>query len=226
MKKITIENFDELYVDNIELQQIDKFVCDEMARQIHRYIKGMSGSKQIMLKFEESIQKLSVPEKEKAIARYIDLNRKAVSGLDWKIILVRALANYCDTYDYWLKLINDKRKAILYLQRIKNKYLRFHTIFEENGKFGMKDYEGNILVHALYDFLRTPYVYVDDLCMMPIIAEKNGKMGLILPDGKDTIIADFIYDDIQLRDEPPYFEGIIGKKHQLIDRYGEVITPH
>ena len=45
MKKITIENFDELYVDNIELQQIDKFVCDEMARQIHRYIKGMSGSK-------------------------------------------------------------------------------------------------------------------------------------------------------------------------------------
>jgi len=220
MKKITIENFDELYVDNIELQQIDKFVCDEMARQIHRYIKGMSGSKQIMLKFEESIQKLSVPEKEKAIARYIDLNRKAVSGLDWKIILVRASANYCDTYDYWLKLINDKRKAILYLQRIKNKYLRFHTIFEEIGKFGMKDYEGNILVHALYDFLRTPYVYVDDLCMMPIIAEKNGKMGLILPDGKDTIIADFIYDDIQLRDEPPYFEGIIGKKHQLIDRYG------
>lgn len=220
MKKITIENFDELYVDNIELQQIDKFVCDEMARQIHRYIKGMSGSKQIMLKFEESIQKLSVPEKEKAIARYIDLNRKAVSGLDWKIILVRASANYCDTYDYWLKLINDKRKAILYLQRIKNKYLRFHTIFEENGKFGMKDYEGNILVHALYDFLRTPYVYVDDLCMMPIIAEKNGKMGLILPDGKDTIIADFIYDDIQLRDEPPYFEGIIGKKQQLIDRYG------
>ena len=84
----------------------------------------------------------------------------------------------------------------------------------------MKDSNGKILVHALYDFLRTPYVYVDDLCMMPIIAEKNGKMGLILPDGKDTIIADFIYDDIQLRDEPPYFDGIIGKKHQLIDRYG------
>lgn len=56
---------------------------------------------------------------------------------------------------------------------------------------------------------------------MPVIAEKNGKMGLILPDGKDTVIAEFIYDDMQLRCEPPYFEGIQGKKHILIDRYGK-----
>ena len=56
---------------------------------------------------------------------------------------------------------------------------------------------------------------------MPVIAEKNGKMGLILPDGKDTVIAEFIYDDMQLRCEPPYFEGIQGKEHILIDRYGK-----
>ena len=93
-------------------------------------------------------------------------------------------------------------------------------MYEENGKFGIKDHEGHILIHALYDFLRTPYVYVDDLCMMPVIAKKKDKMGLILPDGKDTVIAEFIYDDMQLRCEPPYFEGIIGKKHILIDRYG------
>jgi len=55
---------------------------------------------------------------------------------------------------------------------------------------------------------------------MPVIAKKKDKMGLILPDGKDTVIAEFIYDDMQLRCEPPYFEGIIGKKHILIDRYG------
>ena len=205
MKKITAENFDELYVDKIELAEIDKFVCNEMSRQIHRYIKGMSGSKNIMLKFEESLSKLSLTEKENAIAQYIDLNRKVISGLDWKMVIIRASANYCDTY----------------LQRIKKKYIKFHEVFEENGKFGIKNHEGKILVHALYDFLRTPYVYVDDLCMMPVIAEKNGKMGLILPDGKDTVIAEFIYDDMQLRCEPPYFEGIQGKKHILIDRYGK-----
>ena len=32
-------------------------------------------------------------------------------------------------------------------------------------------------------------------------------MGLILPDGKDTVVADFVYDDIALRDEYPYFEA-------------------
>ncbi len=226
MKKITADNFDELYVDKIELQQIDKFVCDEMSRQIHRYIKGMSGSKFIMDKFEENLRKLSVPEKEKAIARYIDLNRKAISGLDWKIILVRASANYCDTYGYWLKLINDKRKVVAYLQRIKKKYVRFHQVYEENGKFGMKSASGRILVHPLYEFIRTPYIYVDDLCTMPIMVQKGGKMGLILPDGRDTVVADFIYDDIQLRSEPPFFEGIQGRKHTLIDRYGGVSVIH
>ena len=55
---------------------------------------------------------------------------------------------------------------------------------------------------------------------MPIMAEKNGRMGLILPDGKDTIIADFIYDDIQLRDQPPYFEAFLNGEATLIDRYG------
>ena len=58
-KKITQENFEETYVDSIELERIDKFVCDEMARQIHRYIKAMKGSKTIMLKFEEQLATLT-----------------------------------------------------------------------------------------------------------------------------------------------------------------------
>ena len=112
MKRITAENFEELYVDKIELAEIDKFVCCEMSRQIHRYIKGMSGSKTIMVRFEDSLSKLSVPEKEKAIAKYIDLNRKAISGLDWKMVIVRAAANYCDTYSYWHRMISNPRKTV------------------------------------------------------------------------------------------------------------------
>lgn len=76
-KKITQENFEDTYVDSIELERIDKFVCDEMARQIHRYIKAMKGSKAIMLKFEEQLATLTVPEKEKAIAR---LHRPELQG--------------------------------------------------------------------------------------------------------------------------------------------------
>ena len=63
MEKITQENFDDRYVDSIEVQQIDKFVCDEMSRQIHRYIKGMSGTKRMMERFEQQLSQLSVPQK-------------------------------------------------------------------------------------------------------------------------------------------------------------------
>lgn len=124
MEKITQENFEAQYTDPIELERIDKFVCDEMSRQIHRYIKGMSGSKSIMLKFEEQLSTLTVPEKEKAIAHYIDLNRKVLSGLDFKLVLTRAMANYCDTFSYLLELVNDKRRWVFYLNRMREKYMQ------------------------------------------------------------------------------------------------------
>ena len=220
MDKITIDNFEEKYIDPIEQRQIDKFVCDEMGRQIHRYIKGMSGSIEIMFKFEEKLKGLTIPEREDAIARYIDFNRKALDGLDFKIVLARAMANYCDTFNYLLTLVNDKRRMVYYLNRIKDKYVRYHEVFEENGKFGIKDHNGDVLVTAQYDFLRTVYTYVDDLAMMPIITQKDKKMGLVLPDRKDTVFADFIYDDIWLRDEYPYFEARIGRRRGLIDGHG------
>ena len=216
-KKITQENFEETYVDSIELERIDKFVCDEMARQIHRYIKAMKGSKTIMLKFEEQLATLTVEQKEKAIARYIDLNRKVLSGLDFKVVLARAMANYSDTFAYLIELVNNKRKMVFYLNRIREKYEQSHEVFEEDGRFGIKDHQGNILIPAHYDFLRTPYVYVDDLRTLPVIAQRDGKMGLILPDGKETVVADFIYDDISLRDEPPYFEAWKGDEATLIE---------
>ena len=81
IKNITPENFDDVFIDEIEIRQIDKFVCAEMGRQIHRYIKGMRGTKTMMENFEKAISTLSVPEKEVAIARYIDLNRKVLRHL-------------------------------------------------------------------------------------------------------------------------------------------------
>ena len=212
MEKITQENFDQLYVDPIEQRQIDHFVCKEMGRQIHRYIKAMSGRKCIMEKFEEQLSKLSEAEKEEAIARYIDLNRKAISGLDFKLVVARAFANYCDTFEYMVEMINNAQKLDFYLKRVKDKYIQFHEVFEQDGKFGIRDHRGQQLVSPQYEFLRTCYTYVDDLVTMPIIAQKDGKMGLILPDRHDTVVAEFVYDDIQLRDEPPYFDAFIGKK--------------
>lgn len=206
-KQITPDNFEDLYQDAIEEERIDKFVCDEMARQIHRYIKAMKGSKQSMIRFEERLSTLTVPQKEKAIAKYIDLNRKVLSGLDFKIVLTRAMANYCDTFSYLLRLVNDKRKMVHYLDRIRQKYVQWHEVFEHDGHFGIKDHNGQVLIPAEYDFLRWAYVYVDDLRELPVIAQRDGLMGLVMPDGQGTTVAPFQYTDIALRDEPPYYEA-------------------
>lgn len=209
----TIDN----YIDPIELSEMDKFVCMEMGRQIHRYIKAMRGSVNMMYRFEDQLKTLSIPEREEAIARYIDLNRKVVSGLDFRMIVARAMANYCDSYDYLDSMLHNERKFESYMKRVYKKYIQFHEVFEENGKFGIRDHKGRILIHPLYDFLRTSYVYVDDLRTMPVIAQRDGRMGLVLPDGKDTVEAPFIYDDISLRDEPPYFEAIKDGKTILLN---------
>jgi hypothetical protein len=121
-------------------------------------------------------------------------------------------------------LKDRERKMVFYYQRIKAKYIQYHEVFEQDGKFGMKDHQGNILLSPTYDFLRTCYIYNDDLSIMPVIAEKNGKMGLVMPDGNDTVVADFLYDEICLRDEYPYFEASREGISGFIDKFGNFVN--
>ena len=195
-----------IFRDEIEVRQIDKFFCDEMGRQVHRYIKAMHGSLAMLEKFEARLRQLTIPERQEVLARYIDLNRKVVKDLDWRMLVARAMANFCDSYSYFSEVMHDENTMAFYVPRMKEKYIRLHEVFEENGKYGIKDHEGRVLLSASYDFLRTPYVYVDDLLTMPVIAEKSGKMGLVFPDYEDTVVMPFEYDDISLRDEEPWFE--------------------
>lgn len=205
-----------IFRDEIETREVDKFFCSEMGRQIHRYIKAMHGSLSALEKFEEGLKHLSVPEREEAIARYIDLNRKVIEDLDWRMLVARALGDYCDSFDYFKDLVQDRDTIEYYVKRMKGKYIKYHEVFEKEGKFGIKDHAGNVIVLPKYDFLRTPYVYVDDFRTMPVIAQLGDKMGLVLPDGKDTVVAPFIYDDISLRDEEPWFECIKDGKSLLL----------
>ncbi len=205
-----------IFRDEIEIKQIDKFFCNEMSRQIHRYIKAR-GSMGMLEKVEKQIETLSIPRREKAMARYIDRNRKVIENLDWRMLITRSMANYCDSYNYFMKMIADEDTMKFYEDRMKEKYIRLHTVYEENGKYGLKDWDGTIILPADYDFLRTPFVYVDDLLSMPVIAEKNGKMGLVMPDGHETIVLPFEYDDISLREEEPWFELTKDSKTTLWD---------
>lgn len=213
---------DGLFRDEIEITQIEKFFCNEMGRQIHRYIKA-HGSMTMLESVEKRLDVLSVPEREHIMTRYIDRNRRLVENMDWRMLVARSMANFCDSYDYFEQMIADKDTMTFYVERFKGIYLRFHKIVDQDGKYGMVEYDGRVLLHPQYDFLRTPYVYVDDLLSMPVIAEKNGKMGLVMPDGKDTVVVPFEYDDISLRDEAPWFELTKGNKTTLWDNLAPFI---
>lgn len=211
-----------LFRDEIEITQIEKFFCNEMGRQIHRYIKA-HGSMSMLESVEKRLDVLPVPQREHVMTRYIDRNRHLVENMDWRMLVARSMANFCDSYDYFEKMVADKDTMAFYVDRFKSIYLRFHKIVEKDGKYGMVEYDGRVLLHPQYDFLRTPYVYVDDLLSMPVIAEKDGKMGLVMPDGKDTVVLPFEYDDISLRDEAPWFELTKDKKTTLWDDLAPLI---
>lgn len=81
---------------------------------------------------------------------------------------------------------------------------KFTEVFVgENGKKGVTNFDGIIIVPANYDEIaytygrRIPKDY-------PYVAIRNGKMGLVAPDGKGTELTDFVYDNIGLFSSLPY----------------------
>jgi hypothetical protein len=98
--------------------------------------------------------------------------------------------------------------------------------FEENGKKGLKNVKGEIVVPAIYDsfFMREPYF----LKSKPVGAKLNGQAALVKRDGKGTPITEFEY----LYIEPIIFTQLYAiwkkedNKHFALMCNGKVITPY
>jgi hypothetical protein len=95
------------------------------------------------------------------------------------------------------------------------------SLFEENGCVGVKDILGEVLVPAMFDDITVVFSDVNRYFALPVI--KNGKYGLVKPDGKGTMAAGCIYDNI-------HFEGgchYLAKdgKQGMYDAYGNEVVP-
>lgn len=98
--------------------------------------------------------------------------------------------------------------------------------FDENGKKGLKNVKGEIVVPAIYDsfFMREPYF----LKSKPVGAKLNGQAALVKRDGKGTPITEFEY----LYIEPIIFTQLYAvwkkedNKHFALMCNGKVITPY
>lgn len=122
-------------------------------------------------------------------------------------------------YRTWMsKLTDESMEKITAFER---EYDVFTKVYEEDGRYGVKDACGEVLVPALFDDIASTFM---DECRRWAVPVVNGdKMGLVAPDGKGTLLIPFDYDKIHF-----YFgffylikEGMMG----LADVSGRILVP-
>ena len=102
----------------------------------------------------------------------------------------------------------------------------FDEIFEENGKKGMKNIKGEVVIPAIYDGFNTIESYLRP--SLPVVAIKDGLCGLVKRDGKGTPMAEFIHSYMErVFDTPVYIAEKPGDdKRFALSVMGVVITPY
>lgn len=95
------------------------------------------------------------------------------------------------------------------------------TQFVENGQTGVKDVLGEVLVPAVFDEIVGVFPDVNRDFAVAVI--KDGKYGLVKPDGKGTMLAECVYDNIHF-DGCCYYAVKDGKQG-LYNISGEMLVP-
>ena len=104
----------------------------------------------------------------------------------------------------------------------------FSEVFTgENGKKGVKLPNGRVIIPANYD--EFAYTYSDFIWdTRPYVAIKDGKYGLVRPDGKGTELTPFVYEIIAAVPEiPNYFlyKKEKGERFGIMAMDGREVTP-
>lgn len=107
------------------------------------------------------------------------------------------------------------------VQAFENEYDIFTKVFTENGKMGVKDAAGEVLVPALYDEVGCTFA---DYCKgFAVPVALNDKMALVSQDGKGTLKTGFDYDHIVFDDS--YYVLVKEGKTGLATGGGSIIIP-
>lgn len=85
-------------------------------------------------------------------------------------------------------------ESIESLLKMESEYDTFQKVFEENGMKGVKDFDGNVVVPAIFDEVAETYSASCSGKLIPVV--KDGHVGLVTPDGTGKVIVGFEYDSI------------------------------
>jgi hypothetical protein len=120
-----------------------------------------------------------------------------------------------------ITVLNNQRSLIM------DSYDWSDQEFEANGKSGLMDCFGEVLIPAGYDetWFRANYFVSRE---KPIACRRGTKWGMVMPDGKGTIVSKFLYDNIYLGEYYSIWNFVIvviEGKYGFISIKGTPLTP-
>lgn len=109
--------------------------------------------------------------------------------------------------------------------QIEEQYDLMDTIYEVNGKKGIKDIKGNVRVPALYSDFAVLYAYTSFRNTPVIALNDEGKFAIVKANGTGEAICGFEYEDIDIEPLSKLFIVRKDGKAALMNHQGELLTP-
>ena len=113
---------------------------------------------------------------------------------------------------------DNSHKAI---QSFKEEYDVFTKVYEMNGRFGLKDACGEVLIPALFDDVL--YTFADEYRNWVVPVLNDGKIAFVSPDGNGTLVTEFIYDSVNFL--AGFYILISDDKQGIATIIGQIVVP-
>ncbi len=147
---------------------------------------------------------------------------------------IKATAEDLKTYEEFEKRMNsldpvDNKREWDETAKAGNDFVDSHDWFtiviEKNGKEGVKDLDGTVLVPPIFDKVSYLYNRIDVKATMPIIVINNDKHGLVRTDGTGDMLLPCEHENIYLNETLSFFHVIDNGKTMFVSTRGKQLTP-
>lgn len=101
----------------------------------------------------------------------------------------------------------------------------FTIVIEKDGKEGVKDLDGTVLVPPIFDKVAYTYSRIYMNADKPVVVINNGKFGIVRADGTGEMLLPCEHDFIRLNDLLQFFLVSDNGKTMFVNNVGKQLTP-
>ncbi len=101
----------------------------------------------------------------------------------------------------------------------------FTIVIEKDGKEGVMDLDGTVLVPPIFDKVAYTYSRLYTKADMPVVVVNNGKFGIVRADGTGEMLLPCEHDYICLTDWQQFFLVYDNGKAMFVSLLGKQLTP-